>query len=78
MKHTGVGESTLLDGVVGELLEHFEGLILSARFVESLLGLFEAIVFGQPIGIRHENLVLELRLHFHQSKSLVPTAEGDV
>ena len=75
---TSVGESTLLDCIVGKLFEDFDGLILSSGSMKSLLRLFEAIILRQPIGVWNEHFVLELRLQLHQGKRLIPTVERDV
>ena len=75
---TSVGESALLDCIVGKLFEDFYGLILSPCTMEGLLRLFEAIILGQPIGVWNKHFVLELRLQLHEGERLVPTMERDV
>lgn len=41
----------------------------------TFLRLFEAIVLGQPLGVRHKHVVFELRVLLHQQERL---ADGQV
>lgn len=47
---------------------HSPGRVPGAKL--TLLRLFEAIVLGQPLGVRHKHVVFELRVLLHQQERL--------
>lgn len=47
-----------------------EGEGEGSRAKLTFLRLFEAVVLGQPLGVRHEHVVSELRVLLHQQESL--------